>query len=240
MTKLEFLELLKKELNNNNVADCDEIVYEYEQHFAFKLKDGYSEEEISAKLGNPADIAGQYDKNELPQRNTKKIFTLIGLGILDFFAFIFYIVLICFGIGIAAFAVCTITCAVCLIGEGHIHNFVPNMPYHVAVIFGVTLIVLTVVIAVSLIYYTALLKQLFRSYQRFHSNTIATASGKAVLPSISVSSQISTKKHRTLRKIWIVSFLAFVFLFVASFAIAVIAAGNFEFWHIWKWFGYGT
>ena len=53
MTKLEFLELLKKELNNNNVADCDEIVYEYEQHFAFKLKDGYSEEEISAKLGNP-------------------------------------------------------------------------------------------------------------------------------------------------------------------------------------------
>ena len=82
------------------MADCDEIVYEYEQHFAFKLKDGYSEEEISAKLGNPADIAGQYDKNELPQRNTKKIFTLIGLGILDFFAFIFYIVLICFGIGI--------------------------------------------------------------------------------------------------------------------------------------------
>lgn len=34
---------------------------EYEQHFVFKLADGYSEEEIAAKLGDPTALAAQFD-----------------------------------------------------------------------------------------------------------------------------------------------------------------------------------
>ena len=51
MTKQDYLTALKQELNKNAVADAEDIVSEYEQHFQFKLADGFSDEEIAAKLG---------------------------------------------------------------------------------------------------------------------------------------------------------------------------------------------
>ena len=60
MTKLEYLTALQTELRKKNVVDVDDIVTEYEQHFLFKLADGYSEEEIAAKLGAPEQIAVQF------------------------------------------------------------------------------------------------------------------------------------------------------------------------------------
>ena len=57
MTKNEFMTRLMNELHRRNVADAAEVAEEYEQHFAFKLADGYSEEEIAAKLGAPEELA---------------------------------------------------------------------------------------------------------------------------------------------------------------------------------------
>ena len=48
MTKHEFLNRFSNELNRRGVADAEDIVEEYAQHFAFKQADGYSEEEIAA------------------------------------------------------------------------------------------------------------------------------------------------------------------------------------------------
>ena len=47
MTKTEFLTQLGSELQKRNVPDAADVLEEYEQHFAFKLADGYSEEEIN-------------------------------------------------------------------------------------------------------------------------------------------------------------------------------------------------
>ena len=54
MKKNEFMTKLADELKKRGVEDADDVAAEYEQHFAFKLADGYSEEEIAAKLGDPA------------------------------------------------------------------------------------------------------------------------------------------------------------------------------------------
>ena len=43
MKKHEFMERLANELRRRNVADSADVIEEYEQHFAFKLADGYSE-----------------------------------------------------------------------------------------------------------------------------------------------------------------------------------------------------
>ena len=51
MTKNEFMTRLTSELHRRNVADSADVAEEYEQHFVFKLADGYSEEEIAARLG---------------------------------------------------------------------------------------------------------------------------------------------------------------------------------------------
>lgn len=61
MTKLDYMAQLAQELKRRGVADADDVLEEYEQHFAFKLSDGYSEEEIAAKLGSPKELAAQFD-----------------------------------------------------------------------------------------------------------------------------------------------------------------------------------
>ncbi len=240
MKKAEFLALLEKALIEKKIADREEIIEEYWQHFSYKLSDGYSEEEVSAKLGSPVVIAEQYDTSGPAQKPKCRMLTLTGLGVFDFFASIIYFVLICFGIAIAAFACCSLVGGICFISNTNIYGLIPNTPYHVAIIFGLTLTVLSLVSAIACTFYTALLKQLFRSYQRFHRNTVASAHNRSVLPSIPVTAPIPTKKRSVLRKILAVLVFTFAFLFVASFAVAVITAGDFEFWHIWGWFGYGA
>ena len=60
MTKNEFLEGLRKELKLYNVAEIDEIISEYEEHFAFKVEEGFTEEEIAKKLSTPQELAKEY------------------------------------------------------------------------------------------------------------------------------------------------------------------------------------
>ena len=61
MTKLEFMNKLASELHKRNIADTADVLEEYEQRFTFKLAGGYSEEEIAAHLGSPADLAAQFE-----------------------------------------------------------------------------------------------------------------------------------------------------------------------------------
>ena len=53
MNKTEFINTLTSILKERKIKDIDEIVAEYEQHFLIKMADGYSEEEIAARLGDP-------------------------------------------------------------------------------------------------------------------------------------------------------------------------------------------
>ena len=103
MTKNEFLSILNAELINNSIVDVADIVNEYEQHFDFKLADGYSEEEIAAKLGDPAALAAEYEQADgvKPGRG-RRITTIIGLSIADMFAGIFFIFLAAWGIVMGA------------------------------------------------------------------------------------------------------------------------------------------
>ena len=61
MTRTEFLSKLADELRKNRIADADDILSEYEQHFAFKMADGITEEEIAARHGDPAELALQFE-----------------------------------------------------------------------------------------------------------------------------------------------------------------------------------
>ena len=61
MTKNEFLASFQNELQKRHIPDWEDVVSEYEQHFALKQADGFSEEEIAAKLGAPAELAAQFE-----------------------------------------------------------------------------------------------------------------------------------------------------------------------------------
>ena len=101
MTKLEFMNQLASELHKRNIADAADVLEEYEQHFAFKLSDGYSEEEIAARLGSPADLAAQFESAPQGAKRRSAALTWLWLGWLDVFFGLFAILLLAFGIVLA-------------------------------------------------------------------------------------------------------------------------------------------
>ena len=104
MKKSEFLSKLTAVLEKNQISDAEEIIEEYAQHFAFKMADGYSEEEIAAKLGDPEQIAMQYERSASVQKQSA-VLTKIGLGFADVFAVLFFLLLAACGVVIGAAAI---------------------------------------------------------------------------------------------------------------------------------------
>lgn len=241
MTKLDFLEKLKTELNRKNVSDAADIIEEYEQHFAFKLADGYSEEEIAAKLGDPKGIAAQYDVSQVAGNGGKKIITSIGLGVADFFFGILCILLFAWEIVMVALAVSCGTAAVCLIGNlGKLAVVsIPSMPYYCAFIFGLIFISLTILAIIGTVYFFGFIRQLMRCFSRFHKNTLSFSQGRAVLPSLTVYPQFSAKTKRRMKKLSLVAAVAFAVCFIVGFIVCALSAGAIEFWHTWGWFQNG-
>jgi len=241
MTKNEFLSKLADELKKNKIADTEEIISEYEQHFAFKMADGFSEEEIAAKLGNPAALASQFESvSEDKKYGSRKIVTMIGLCITDFFTGVFFVLLMAWEIIMAAFSVCNAVIAACLFGGFSPWSLIPPMPYWCAVVFGLSLAALAVLSAAGCIYFAAFIRQLMRSYGRFRQNTIASASGGAVLPSLAIHPQFPVKTNRRIRSVALFSLALFAACFVLGMIISMISAEALEFWHAWGWFGYSA
>ena len=84
MTKNEYLNSLETALKKKGIADAEEILSEYQLHFAYKVADGYSEQEISAKLGDPAALAEQFAADvQTRAGGGKKAAVVTGLIFID-------------------------------------------------------------------------------------------------------------------------------------------------------------
>lgn len=75
MTRSEFVTQLTAELHKRNVAAAADVVEEYQQHVSFKLADGYSEEEIAARLGDPVALAAQLGEAEAGEKRHSAVLT---------------------------------------------------------------------------------------------------------------------------------------------------------------------
>ena len=247
MTKNEFLTRLADELSKNKVADAADIICEYEQHFAFKMADGFSEEEIAAKLGDPITHAAQFESNattpsrtlsHTPSCGCRKITTVIGLCFADLFTGAFFALLMAWEVIMVVFSLVCAVIAVCLFGKFNIYSLIPPMPYWCGAILGLSLAALSVLVAIGSIYFVAFVRQLMRSYGRFHRNTIAAYFGKAVLPPLAIHPQLTPRTNRRLRSIALIALAIFAAFFVLGMIVSMISSGALEFWHAWGWFGY--
>lgn len=104
MNKREYLAQLERELKRNHVPDAGEILNECAQHFAFKLADGYSEEEISARLGEPAALAAQFDGPSAPPKAGNKPLAAFGLCFVDLLAVCLFLTLLAWSLAMGAAA----------------------------------------------------------------------------------------------------------------------------------------
>lgn len=239
MTRTEFLAKLESGLRKNGIADTQDILAEYEEHFAFKLADGYTKEEIAAKLGNPTELAAQFENSANREKcGGRKFTTVIGLCFTDLFAFFMFALLWMWELVMCAAAVCFTVLAGCLIFRLNICSLIPSMPYVCGAIFGLSLIALTVLTVLGCIWFAAYLRQIMRAFSRFNHNAMAAASGKPVLPSLPTAPRLIPKMKRLLRQLAQISLTAFAVCFVLGIIISMLSAGGIQFWHIWSWFGY--
>ncbi len=210
MNKKEFIDKLAKKLEDNRVSDIDDIVSEYEEHFAYKLADGCSEEEIAAKLGDPEALAQQFvtDKKERTPKSVKGL-VITGLVFLDIFVGAFYIALYASLISLAALAVSLASVGVCMIGNFNPYMLIPPMPYWCGAVMAASFIALAVLSAVGCVYFASFIRQLIRAYGRYCHNLIASASGGAVLPSVTSYPKLGAALNRRLRKTALISLAVF-------------------------------
>lgn len=238
MTRNEFITQLTAELHRRNVADAADVVEEYQQHFAFKLADGYSEEEIAARLGDPVALAAQFGEAEPGKARHSAVLTWLWLVWVDLFFGLFAVLLLSFGVVLAACVLSFGLTGVCLVGDlGRLPIVtLPPMPYWCGAILGLSLLALCVLSVVGCIWYFAFCRQSFRSYGRFHHNALASSSGAATLPSLPIAPQFSGKGKRRLRRTALAALALFAVCFVLSYVVCALSAGSFQFWHVWGWF----
>lgn len=241
MTKLEFLERLERELARGGVADAADVVGEYEQHFAFKLADGFSEEEIAARLGDPAELAAQFAGQAAEKRGKGgRAVAVVGLCFSGLFAGLFFVLLAAWGAVLFAFSLACAAAAVCLIGGWNPYLLLPVMPGGAALTIGAALLALSVLAACGCVWFFAFLRQMARAYGRFHRNTMAAAAGGPVLPPLTVCPAFQPRTKRRLRRTALIALSAFAAFFILALAVCAIGARSLEFWHAWGWFGYAA
>lgn len=228
---------LENELRKRKVADAAGIIDEYGQHFAFKMADGYSEEEIAARLGDPTALAARFGETGTAAKKTAgKPLVVVGLGLVAIAAILFFILLTAWGVVMAAASVSSAALAVCLIGGINVAGVIPQLPYWCGEILGLLFAPLSVLIAVGCVYYWAFVRQLVRSFGRFRHNALASAMGDAMLPPLGIDPQFSAKTKRRLRSVTLVSLALSAACFVLGFIACAMSAGGVQFWHIWGWF----
>ena len=183
MTKNEFLSELAFELKKTNIADIEDIISEYEQHFAYKTADGFSEEEIAAKLGTPSVLASQFESGGGGKRyGAPKPVTMAGLYIADFFTGVFFILLTAWEIVFAAFSVSCAAVAVCLFTGIGPRTVIPFMPFPSGLLFGFALVALFVLSAVGCVLFRFVSPPAHTRLRTLPAEYKAAASGSAVLP----------------------------------------------------------
>lgn len=237
MTRNEFMEKLTEELRRRRVGDAAEVAEEYEQHFAFKLADGYSEEEIAARLGDPAALAAQFEPQGEPTRRSAGL-TRLWLSIVDLFFGILTVFLGAFGVVLGACVVAFGATGICLIGglERLPMVSLPSMPLWCGIILGLSLLGLAALSAVGCVWFFAFLRQTLRAYGRFHQNALAPCRGEAILPGLPLTPQLSGKTKRRLRTAALAGLVLFAVCLVGGYLACSLAAESPEFWHVWGWF----
>jgi hypothetical protein len=238
MKKAEFIKILTAALKERHISDLDEIVSEYSIFFDQKLADGHSEEEIASRLGDPKTISEQFEIESPRPVPIRKILVGIGMILPDFFVAWAFLLLFSWVIVMAAGAGSSLALGGFLLFDLNINNLIPAMPDLIRIIFGVVALELSVLFVIGTWFFWLFVRQLLRSFIRFHKNLLARAGSEGILPSIPIYPQLNAARKRRMRTFTLIVITVLVITILSGYLAAAVTADSLEFWHVWGWFGY--
>lgn len=231
MNRHEFLRELERALRARKVADVQEILKEYQEHFDFKLSEGFSEEEIAARLDSPTAIAAQFE-GEADFHEPAGVPTRIGLGFLAILATMALLLLYGLNIVFAGFSIALVSLGFCLVLNLNVAGLIPLIPYAGRLLLGTSFIGLGAVSAVATTWCFLYVHQWVRSYIHWHRNTVKgwEESCPALHP------EVSPGARQVLRKIALIAGVTGGVLFCIG-VFYMFAYTDFKpFWHELNWF----
>lgn len=234
MTQQEFLSQLQAALRKNHIADADEILEEYAQHFTLKCADGYTPEEVAARLGNPVQLASQF--GTATGTGGHRAIAAVGLGFADFGFGLLLILLGAWALVMTVLPFGFAFLAAGLLAGWDFQGVIPGMPYWCSALFGVTCLSLAALTWTGMRYYWAFLAQILRAYSRSHHNIWSAAGGGPVLPPLGLHPSWKPSLRRRLRTVALAASVLFAVSALLAMATAMLSAQNPEFWHVWGWF----
>lgn len=181
MNKAQFLTILRKELRALPQKERDELVEDYEHHYVFGQSAGKSEEEISAELGDPNEIAAEvlaeYEQrnpiqHSISSRNNRSrtIMACIGLFILNFMVCVVPLGLSVWAAWLSLFAGSII---VVLSPFAAIVDFITNDYYGGGKLFAsIAMSGIGIMLSIGLFSLGAMLKKVTISYVRWNLSVI--------------------------------------------------------------------
>lgn len=232
MTKNEFLEKLRFELKRNSVSDIEEIMSDFEEHFALKYDEGKTEEEIVARLGSPEGIASEYGKTDVKINKFEKGAKLTLVSLMSVPLTLIYILMWSAFVVVGVFAIACLVLGFCLITTINIAGLIPFVPYFSSLLLGISTLGLSLLSAVGTVYIFLYVRQWGKVYLRWSKNYV----NNSHLPSLSKQPQLSKKTTYRLKILSMIGLVTFVAAFVAGYLAMCLSAGSFEPWHIWNWF----
>lgn len=237
MNKQTFIEELKKNLVVRNVADIDDIVADYEEHFARKSADGCTEEETARKLGDPKELAGEFAAGGATPQKRTNFFRAACAYLADLIVVPLLIVAFAWVAGIAVSALSLLFIGLCLIAAPLFPQgvlVIPYLPYLSGALLGASLIAFGLLFGALTAYSALLAGKTAKVFFRWHTYAVT---GKKTAP-YAVFPLALNKTKRSLRSLTLISVVLFAIAFTAAFVLMVVQAGSVEFWHVWGWFGY--
>lgn len=232
MNKTEFISILKSELLKGKVNDIDDILFEFEEHFAYKIEEGKTEEEVIKKMGNPIEIANDYKVHSSGISHSDKMVIKIGLIFADFFTYLTFLLIWISLISLGIVSIALLVVGILLVTSANIASLIPTMPYLVSLIYGVSILGLAVIAVIGTIYMYLYVVQWHKTYQRWRKNIL----NDNIYPSLSMHPMASKRLTSKLKLFMIFGTFIFVVTFIIGYVVAAISSGSFEFWHVWEWF----
>lgn len=234
MNKDTYLRELRSRLKADNISDADDIIAEYEEHFRLKLADGCSEDEVSAMLGDPEDIASQFKdslrQSQAKERPSSKAVAAAGLVFTDIFVFLLFILLFSALIGLALFTLSALFTGFILITEIKL-SFMPYIPFPCNSVLGVCILSLSVFSASVLIYFYSYIIYLLKKYLQWHKRILAPDTPVYSIP------PLSNRIRRGCKRVALATTGLFFGSAILSVFLLFMVAGFKPFWHVWNWFG---
>ena len=151
-----------------------DILLDYEEHFNSGLSEGKTEEEIVSELGTPEEVAAEfgYKRAQAPVRNV--VFAGIGLILFDLLIGIAVLASI-FSVWISLWTIplSLLVSSVALIVSSFFSVLIHPFPWYLSLIAGITLLGLTGLFTVGMVYVSKWFFKAVRWYGELHVRIFA-------------------------------------------------------------------